>query len=87
MRGVPGAFRITPSTRRLLDGARGSPLDDGVGPLRRCGQDSPGEARRAENDESTDSIDPAQETKLRLGVALFPDRLLDTPSRESNTKG
>ena len=29
----------------------------------------------------------AQETKLRLGVALFPGRLLDTPSRESNTKG
>jgi len=29
----------------------------------------------------------AQETKLRLGVALFPDRLLDTPRRESNTKG
>ena len=45
------------------------------------------EARHAWNDEGTNGIDPAQETKLRLGVALFPDRLLDTPSRESNTKG
>ena len=44
-------------------------------------------SRGAQNDERTNGIDPAQETKLRLGVALFPDRLLDTPSRESNTKG
>ena len=42
---------------------------------------------RRDDSATTHGIDPAQETKLRLGVALFPDRLLDTPSRESNTKG
>ena len=84
MGGVPGAFRIM-STRRLLDGARGSPLDDGVGAAAtmRPGLAQRG-ATRAERRENQ-RYPSAQETKLRLGVALFPDRLLDTP--RDNTKG
>ena len=79
MRGVPGAFRIIASStldgfisRRLIDGARARLAA-------RWRVDGVAESPRRLVDEATHGIDPAQETKLRLGVALFPDRLLDKP--------
>jgi len=51
---------------------RGSPLDGASMALR----------SRRDDSATTHGIDPAQETKLRLGAALFPDRLLDKPRED-----
>ena len=69
----PRGLRIVASStldgfisRRLIDGARArlAARPTAWGPLRRRGQDSPRGARRASNDERTDSIDPRRRRSL-----------------------